>query len=100
MSTRYFRANPQLGSVSTSMYILIPTSPATQIIANSGAQAMQLYNLGTGNLVWGDSNIAVNSGNYLFPLSRIEWTDIQDAFSVFVRADSVQTLITKTEYGI
>ena len=100
MSTRYFRANPQLGSVSTSMYILIPTSPATQIIANSGAQAMQLYNLGTGNLVLGDSNIAVNSGNYLFPLSRIEWTDIQDAFSVFVRADSVQTLITKTEYGI
>ena len=100
MSTRYFRANPQLGSVSTSMYIMIPTSPATQIIMNSGAQAMQLYNLGTGNLIWGDSNIAVNSGNYLFPLARIEWTDVQDGFSVFVRADSVATLITKTEYGI
>lgn len=99
MGTRFIRTNPYLGTVGTSRVLTIPTSPATLITLTSGYSGLTIYNLGSGMLAWGDSGIAVNSANYLFPYSRIEWTDLQDGWSTYVIADSVATVIERTEYS-
>lgn len=98
MTTRYVRATAGLGTVGTSKYLFIATSPATQILLDSGYQAIQIFNVGSNLLIWGDSNIAVNSGNYLFPSSPKSWEELHDGWSVFVRAESAGTNITITEY--
>ena len=101
MGTNYIRTDPYTGAVATTArYLAILTSPVTAITMTSGSRAMSIFNLGSGSLVWGGSNIAVNSGNYLFVNSRIEWSDVQDGFRTFVIADSVQTLISITEYTV
>ena len=101
MGTAYRRTSPFAGGVATSArYLIIATSPVTQIIMSSGNQGLSIYNLGTGNLIWGSTDIAVNSGNYLFVNARVEWLGLQDQFSVYTVADSVQTLVAVTEYQI
>ena len=100
MATRYLRADPLTGSVGTSRILSIPTSPATLITLTSGYSGLTLFNIGSGSALWGDSGIAVNSGNYLFVNTRIEWSDIQDGWTTYVIADSVSTLIEQTEYNV
>ena len=101
MGTNYIRTDSYTGSLATTArYLVIVTSPVTGITMTSGARALSIYNLGSGSLVWGGSNIAVNSGNYLFINSRIEWADVQDGFKTYVIADSVSTLISITEYFV
>ena len=92
MGTRYFRAGNYYQSFGTTRYISINSSLATEIILDSGFTALSIFNQGSASLIWGDSNIAVNSGNYLYPSGRIEWNPINDAFSVFLISDSVGTL--------
>lgn len=99
MGTRYVRVEGLLGP-STTRVINIPTSPATEITLTSGFTAMAIFNIGTGQLLWGDSNIAVNSANILFPLSPKTWEGLQDGWSIFVRAESVSTLISATEFQV
>ena len=98
MATRFLRTNLQLGNVGTSRVLFIPTAPATLITLTSGYSGLTLFNIGSGSLIWGDSNIAVNSGNYLFPYSRIEWSNLQDGWTTYVRADSISTLVDQAEY--
>ena len=100
MATRYLRADPLTGSVGTSRILSIPTNPATLITLTSGYSGLTLFNIGSGSALWGDSGIAVNSGNYLFVNARIEWTDLQDSWTTYVIADSVSTLIEQTEYNV
>lgn len=100
MATRYFRAGLSLAEVGTTRYLTINSSLATQIILSSGYTAMSLFNQGSTSLVWGDSSIAINSGNYLFPKGRLEWRDLQDNFSVYLISDSNGTfgIANVTEY--
>ena len=100
MGTRYVRVSAGYLSTGTTRYINIPTSPATQVVLTSGYQALSIFNHGTGMLVWGDSNIAVNSGNYQFVNMRVEHNNLQDSWSTYYRADSVSSLISVTEYGV
>jgi len=100
MGTFRQRDSTLLGSVSTSRYINVATSSAVAVTIQSATTAIRLYNLGTGSIIWGDSNIAVNSGNYLFPYSGVTWTDVEDVFSVYVRADSVAATLVVTEFGV
>ena len=100
MGTVYFRTSPYLGSVGTTRLLNVTTGSAVQIVLNSGYSAMTIFNEGSGTLVWGDANIAVNSGNNLFVQSRVEWLGLQDAWSVYVRAESVATLIGITQYNV
>ena len=100
MPTRYFRADPQLGSIGTTRYLTITTAAAQQVIMGSGNQGLFIYNIGSGNLIWGDSSIAVNSGNYIFVNGGREWLNARDQFGIFFRADSVATLISITEYSV
>ena len=100
MGTLFKRVSPYLGNVGTTKLITIATNVARQIVLDSGYLALSIYNIGSGNLLWGDSGIAVNSGNYLFVNQRTEWLDLQDGWSTYVRADSVGTLISITEYAI
>ena len=100
MGTRYFRVNEGFADVGTTRYITVATSPATQIVLTSGFTAMIIFNHGTSNMIWGDSNISVNSGNYHFVNGRIEHTNLQDGWSTYYRADSVNGLISISEYGV
>ena len=100
MGTIYLRINPQLGSIGTTRILNVTTGAAVAVILNSGYQAMSIFNQGSGTLVWGDSSIAVNSGNNLFVQSRIEWLALADSFTVYVRAESVATIIGVTEYNV
>lgn len=100
MGTFRGRDSSLLGSVATSRYINVATTSAVSVVIGSATSALRLYNLGTGSLIWGDSNIAVNSGNYLFPYSGITWEGVEDVFTVYVRADSVATTVAVTEFGV
>ncbi len=100
MPTRFFIASDRLGSVGTTRYITITTAAAQLVQITSAKSAMQVFNLGSGNLIWGDSSIAVNSGNYIFVNGAREWTNVNTNFNVYFRADSVQTLISITEYVV
>jgi hypothetical protein len=101
MVIKFVRTNPDLGVVAgTARYLSIVTTPATQIVMTSGSQAMTIFNIGSGTLIWGDSSIAVNSGNNLFVQARVEWLNLQDGWSLYVRAESVATLISVTEYRV
>ena len=97
MATRYVRAQSQMGRVGTTRYVMVPTSPAQLLTLNSGYQALELFVVGTGNLIWGDSNIAVNSGNYLWVGMNKIWDNLQDGWTVYLRADSIQTLVSISE---
>ena len=92
MATRYFRAGAEYASAGTTRYYSVNSSLATEIIMDSGFKAIRMFNQGSTPLVWGDSNIAVNSGNYLYPSAAIEWNPVLDSFSFFVISDSVGTL--------
>ena len=98
MAIKFIRTNPYLGIVDTTRVISVATNVATQVILNSGFSAMTIFNQGSGTLVWGDSGIAVNSGNNLFVQARVEWVGLQDRWNVYVRAESVATVISITEY--
>ena len=103
MGTNFIRANEQLGSATTTRYIMIATNVATQILLDSGNQALTLFNVGSATLVWGDSNIAVNSGNFLYVGVGQDFgkdgRQLQDGWSTYLRADSVQSLVAVTQYG-
>lgn len=100
MATRYFRASQGYASVVTTRHIAVATNVAVQVILGSGNAAMTIFNHGTGNVIWGDSGIAVNSGNYIFVTGRVEWSDLQDGWSTYLRADSVSSIVTVTEYAV
>ena len=88
MGTRYFRAGNEYATAGTTRYYTINSSLATQIILDSGFKAIRMFNQGSTPLVWGDSNIAVNSGNYVYPSGSIEFNPVQDAYSFYVISDS------------
>ena len=99
MATRYIRAEPLFGSIGTSRVLSIPTSPATLITLGSGYAHIHLYCLGTGNLLYGGSGLAVNSGATLYPSGGKNFTDLQDSWQLYVRAESVSTFIVIGEYN-
>lgn len=100
MGTKYFRTTVKTAVVHTSRYISLNSSQATRIFMTSGSIGISIFNQGSTPLVWGGTNIAVNSGNYLFPAGRLEFSDVQDAFELFMFSDSDGTtgLIHITEY--
>ena len=101
MGRIYRRTSPNVGAiVSSARYITVATSPITLLVMTSGSQSMSVFNHGSGNLVWGGTNVAVNSGNYLFVNMRTEWQNLQDGWSTYLVADSVATIISVVEYGI
>ena len=101
MGTRAFRVQPLFTSVGSTRYLAINSSQASKIVMGSGYIAISLFNQGSTPLVWGSSNITVNSGNYLYPSGRIEWTNVQDDFELYMISDSVGTfgLVAIQEYN-
>ena len=103
MPVVYRRSNAQLGSVAgvgTSRYLNVTTAAAVILELGSANQAFTLFNIGSGNLLWGGSDIAVNSSNILFVSAGRTFEGLQDSFQVFLRAESVSTLISITEYRV
>ena len=99
MGTRYIRPDPLLGAIlPTGRYLSIPTSPVTQITLGSGASAISFFNHGTGTILYGASNIAVNSGNYLFVNGKVAFDQLQDGWIGYVIADSISAIMAITEY--
>ena len=88
MGTRFFRAGQNIATVRSTRYLTINSSKVTRVFMNTGASGISVFNQGSTPLIWGDSNITVNSGNYLFPAGRIEWLDVQDSFDFYLVSDS------------
>ena len=84
----------------TSRTITVTTAAAQALILGSARMAVTVYVHGTGTLLWGDSSIAVNSANVLYPAMSYTWEHIEDGFPLFLRAESVQTIVTVTEYSV
>lgn len=98
MGTNYVRASTFLGNVGSTRYLTITTAAAQLFTLNSGANAVSFFNVGTGHLIWGDANVAVNSGNYLFVNGRIQFENLEDLWTIYFRADSVSTALAVTEF--
>ncbi len=86
------------GQVSTSRYVMVTTAAAQLLTIGSGLSALHLFNTGSGQLIWGDSGIAVNSGAYLFVNAGRTFENLQGPFPLYLRAESVQTLVSVTEF--
>mgnify|MGYP001597722901 CR=1 FL=1 len=99
MGIRYSRVGENYASVTTSRYILVGNSSETQVFLGSGNSALSIFNHGSGSLIWGASALRIGSGNYLFESARIQWEKLSDGWSVWCLADSVQNIITVTEYN-
>ena len=98
MAIRYIHTNRGIYGSSTSRYIFVPTTTLTQIIISSGYTGIRMYNSGTNTLIWGDSSISTNSGNFLFPSQAREWENVQDRFNFYMTADSANSYISLTEF--
>lgn len=98
MGTRLFRAGEKYYSVQSTRYLLIQTSTVTSIVMSTGFTAIRVFNSGSNTLIWGDASISTNSGNFLFPLSSIEFSPVIDHFSFSMVADSANSFVTITEY--
>ncbi len=97
MGTPYVRATPYVGKAGTTRLITITTAAAQQVLLGTGFTALQLFNIGSGSLVYGDSSIAVNSGHYLFVSAARQWENLPADWSIYLRADSVSTLVSVRE---
>mgnify|MGYP001569971145 CR=1 FL=1 len=98
MATRLFRANNKFYSVESTRYLLIPTTNVTTIVMSTGFTAIRVFNSGSNTLIWGDASVKTNSGNFLFPLSSTEFSDVIDHFTFSMMADSANSFVTITEY--
>ena len=98
MGTRYFRAGVNFSSVGSTRYLLIPTTLATQIYMSTGYTGIRIYNSGSNTLIWGDSSISTNSGNFLYPGVSTDFGVVIDDFNFFMVADSANSFISVTEY--
>ena len=100
MGIPYRIANYGIGAVASSArFILVPTTNLTRLTISSGNHGISIFNIGSGSLIWGGSTIAINSGNVIFVNMRTEWLDVQDGWNVYLLANSLNSLISVTEYG-
>ena len=89
------------GSVRVTTRVLtVPTAPYTTVTLTSANMGAVFYCHGTGNLIWGGSNVGVNTGAVLYPAMSYEWAPVEDAFTVYVIAESVPTVLSVNEYGV
>ena len=98
MGTVYRKTNRAFAQVLTTRTISIGTDAATKVVATSGAQSMQVFNIGAGTIAWGDSSIAISSGGLLFYSMSEIFSPIQGDYSMYFRADSVATIIAVNEF--
>ena len=100
MGIPYRVANYGLGAVATSArFITVPTINLTLLTLSSGNRGLSIFNIGSGTLIWGGSTIAINSGNSIFVNMRTEWLGLQDGWNVYLLANSLNSLISVTEYS-
>ena len=93
MPTVFRRTNNNPQQVGTSRTITIPTSPATQVVSLSGFMGWEITCLGPGAIAYGDSSLPMGSGALLYYSMNKTWYPIADTMSLFLRADSVATVI-------
>ena len=89
MGTRYFTSGGEYASVGTTRYLTVNSSLVSRVLLTSGFTAIRIYNQGSTALVWGDTNVTINSGNYIYPSGSIEFDNIQDAFNFYILSDSI-----------
>ena len=99
MGTRYFRAENLFANIGTTRYISVVTTTITRIYMSTAYTGIRVYNSGSHTLIYGDSNIAVNSGNFLFPGVSVDFGWVQDNFSFYMLADSANSFVSVLEYN-
>ena len=82
----------------TTKLVSVDTGNATAIVMTSGATGMEATNNGPATLFYGHSSITQGSGGFLAQYMTKEWFNVVDSFTVYMRADSAQTIVAITEY--
>lgn len=98
--TYYRRPNSQLGADVTSRLIVITTAAAQLVSLSSGYSAVNIMNNGPSTVSFGDSSLSAGSGNVIFPYAQYEFLNVEDGWSVYMRANSLATTIAITEFRI
>ena len=98
MPTVYIRTNPFPSSIGTTRTLTVATAPEVLVVSNSGYMGWQIVCLGPGAIAYGGSSIAMGSAGLLYySMSRTEYP-LADTASLYLRADSVATVVAVNEY--
>lgn len=93
MATKAIRPDYQLLQVGTMRLITITTAAAQQITATSGTVMVMIQNNGPANVGIGDSAMLMGSGDVVFPYANRQYENVADGFNLYLRADSVATVV-------
>ena len=90
----------QLASVDTTKVISV-TSSETLFTISSGNRAVEITNLGSNTVYYGQSNLAVNSGGIILANGSKFWDTVTDTFSMYLRVSSggVTSIVSAQEYA-
>lgn len=97
MGTYYRRPN-SIVTVGTTRLITITTGASQVIYISSGYNAMNAMNNGPAPISFGDSSLLMGSGNVIFPYAQYIFENLSGDFSIYMRADSAQSVIALTEF--
>ena len=98
MPTVYIRTNLQPSTVGTTRILTVSTGAATQVVSLSGYMGMQVTCLGPGEIAYGDTAILADTSALLFYSMSKEYYPIADTLSLYLRANSVATVVALNDY--
>lgn len=94
----YFRRANQTITATTTRLLNITTGAAQAVFTSTGYSLMNIMNNGPANVSFGDASLSMGSGNVIFPYAQYIFENLSDDFSVFLRADSIATVVAVTEF--
>lgn len=98
MGTNFIRTNVQIASVGTTKLLTVTTGSSQQFTAGSGVFEIMLQNNGPTNIAIVDSSAVMGSGDVVFPYANRQFQNVADGFNLFLRADSVASIMAWTEF--
>lgn len=98
MGTNFIRTNFQIASVATTRLITVTTGSPQQFVAGSGVLEIMLQNNGPAPIAIVDSSVVIGSGDIVFPYANRQFQNIANGFNLFLRADSVASVMAWTEF--
>ena len=98
MATNYIRTFNNFIDVMTNRLISVGTGTATAVTALTGTFAIDITNNGPASVFYGSSNMVLGSGGFLAMYATKSFSEINDGFTIYLRADSATTVVNINEY--
>jgi len=88
-----------LATMLTTRLITINTTSGTPVVATSGARYMQVFNIGSSTVAWGDEKITTSSAGLLYYSMSEIFNPIQGDFALYFIADGTAGRIAVNEFA-